>query len=185
MASPHPSTCKPHKCPILISHFFSSTLLLAEFFLCWDMKHQSSEAPETPSSRLTSEGQLLLKVSEFAQSCPTLCDPVDCSPPGSSIHGIIQARILEWVAIFFSRGFSWPRDRTKVSCITGRCFNLWATYKFSTFVINIWGSPPKKTLIWSFSWPLIHMSWGLWRLFLWEMQTHSYRFTECSLWKGS
>ena len=44
--------------------------------------------------------------SEVAQSCPTLCDPVDCSPPGSSIHGILQARILEWVAISFFRGFS-------------------------------------------------------------------------------
>ena len=40
--------------------------------------------------------------SEVAQSCPTLCDPMDCSPPGSSIHGIFQARILEWVAISFS-----------------------------------------------------------------------------------
>ena len=44
--------------------------------------------------------------SEVAQSCPTLCDPVDCSPPGSSIHGILQAKILEWVAISFSRGSS-------------------------------------------------------------------------------
>ena len=65
--------------------------------------------------------------SEVAQSCPTVCNPVDCSPPGSSIHGILQARILECVAISFSRGSSWPRDRTQVSCITGRCFNLWAT----------------------------------------------------------
>ena len=56
-----------------------------------------------------------------------LCDPVDCSPPGSSVHGILQARILEWVAISFSRGSSWPRDQTQVSCIAGRCFNLWAT----------------------------------------------------------
>ena len=45
-----------------------------------------------------------------AQSCPTLCNPVDCGPPGSSVHGIFQARILEWVAISFSRGPSWPRD---------------------------------------------------------------------------
>ena len=52
---------------------------------------------------------------------------MDCSPPGSSIHGILQARILEWVAISFSRGSSWPRDRTEVSCIAGRWFNLWAT----------------------------------------------------------
>ena len=43
-----------------------------------------------------------------AQSCPTLCDPMDCSPPSSSVHGIFQARILEWVAISFSREFSWP-----------------------------------------------------------------------------
>ena len=58
--------------------------------------------------------------SEVAQSCPTLCDPMDCSPPGSSVHGILQARILEWVAISFSRGSSWSRDRTQVSRITGR-----------------------------------------------------------------
>ena len=48
--------------------------------------------------------------SEVTQLCPTLCDPVDCSPPGSSVHGILQARILEWVAISFSRGSSQPRD---------------------------------------------------------------------------
>ena len=51
--------------------------------------------------------------SEVAQSCLTLCDPMDCSLPGSSIDGMFQARILEWVAIFFSRGSSWPRDRTQ------------------------------------------------------------------------
>ena len=61
------------------------------------------------------------------KSCPTICDPMNCSPPGSSIHGTVQARILEWVAISFSRGSSWPRDRTLVSRIGGRCFNLWAT----------------------------------------------------------
>ena len=51
-----------------------------------------------------------------AQSCPTLCNPVDCSPPGSSVPGILQARILKWVAIPFSRGSSWLRDWTWVSC---------------------------------------------------------------------
>ena len=58
-----------------------------------------------------------------AQSCLTLCDPVDCSPPGSSVHGILQARILEWVAMPSSRGSSRPRDRTHisyVSCIGGQ-----------------------------------------------------------------
>ena len=61
--------------------------------------------------------------SEVAQSCPTLCDPMDCSAPGS-IHGIFQARILEWVAISFSRGSSLPRDRTQVSRIAGRRFTV-------------------------------------------------------------
>ena len=53
--------------------------------------------------------------------------PVDCSPPGSSVHEILQARILDWVAISFSRGSSRPRDWTQVSLIAGRRFNLWAT----------------------------------------------------------
>ena len=66
--------------------------------------------------------------SEVAQSCPTLCDPMDCSPPGSTVHGILQAKVLEWVASSFSRGSSWPRDRTQVSHISDRCFNLWATH---------------------------------------------------------
>ena len=51
------------------------------------------------------------------QSSPTLCDPMDCSPPGSSVCGILQARILEWVAIPFSRGSSQPRDLTQVSAL--------------------------------------------------------------------
>ena len=65
--------------------------------------------------------------SEVAQLCPTLCDPMDCSLPGSSVHGILQARILEWVAISFSRGSSQHRDQTRVSRVAGRRFNLWAT----------------------------------------------------------
>ena len=63
----------------------------------------------------------------LAQSCPTFCDPIDCSPPGSFFRGIFQARIVEWVAISFSRGSSWPRDQTQVSCIAGGCFTVWAT----------------------------------------------------------
>ena len=59
---------------------------------------------------------------EVVQSCPTLCDPMDFL-----VHGILQARILEWIAISFSRGSSQPRDQTQVSRIGGRRFNLWAT----------------------------------------------------------
>ena len=58
----------------------------------------------------------------ITQLCPTLCDPVDCSPPGSSVHGIFWARIPEWVAISFSRGSFCPRNRTWVCCIAGRFF---------------------------------------------------------------
>ena len=60
-----------------------------------------------------------------AQLYPSLCDPMDYSPAGSSVQGILQARILKWVAIPFSRESSWPRDWTWVS--TGRFFTVWAT----------------------------------------------------------
>ena len=74
---------------------------------------------------------------EVTQSCPTLCDPMDCSLAGSSLHGIFQVRILEWVAISFSRGSFQPRDRTQVSRIEGRLFTVWATRE--TLYIYIYG----------------------------------------------
>ena len=60
------------------------------------------------------------------QLCLTLCDPMDFSPPGSSVHEILQARILERVAMPSSRGSSQPRDQTQVSCIAGEFFTSWA-----------------------------------------------------------
>ena len=60
----------------------------------------------------------------FAQSCLTLCDPMDCGLPGSSVHGILLARTLEWAAIPFSKGSSQSRDETRVSCIAGRFFTI-------------------------------------------------------------
>ena len=63
-----------------------------------------------------------VQFSSVAQSCPTPCDPMNCSLSGSSVHGILQTRILEWVAISFFRGSSQTRDRTWVSCIAGRFF---------------------------------------------------------------
>ena len=71
------------------------------------------------TTRKTKQGK---KESEVAQSCPTLCDPMDCSLPGFSVHGIFQASVLEWVAISFFRGSSRSRDQTGVSLIVGRCF---------------------------------------------------------------
>ena len=61
------------------------------------------------------------------QSCLTFGDPVECSSPGSSVHGILKRRTVEWVAISYSRGSSWPRDGAWVFCLAGRFFTLWAT----------------------------------------------------------
>ena len=63
------------------------------------------------------------------QLCPTLCDLMDCGPPGSSVHGILQEKTLEWIAIPFSRGSSQPRAQTQVYCTAGRFFTIWATGK--------------------------------------------------------
>ena len=93
-----------------------------------------------------------------SQSCLTLCDPMDSSSPGSSVHGILQARILEWVAIPFSRGSSWPRDQTLVSCIPGRFFTIWATRETprwskstSIMLVHLWYAVTKMALwtLWS------------------------------------
>ena len=70
-----------------------------------------------------------VKESEVTQSCPTLCHPMNCSLPGSSVHGIFQAIVLEWIAISFSGGSSRPRDQTWVSLIVDRRFTFWATSK--------------------------------------------------------
>ena len=97
--------------------------------------------------------------SEVAQSCSTLCDPMDCSLPGSSVHGIFQSIVLEWIAISFSRGSSQPRDRTWASRIVDRRFTVCATREVASIVSDSvrphrrkptslphpWGSPGKNT----------------------------------------
>ena len=81
---------------------------------------------------------------EVAQSCPTLCDPMDSSLPGSAIRGIFQTRILEWAAISFSRGSAQPRDWTWLSCIADRRFTVWATREVHNIIyatclsIHLW-----------------------------------------------
>ena len=102
-----------------------------------------------------------------AQSCPTPCDPTDCSPPGYSVHGILQARVLEWTAIPFSRGSSWPRDQTRASCIAGRFFTIWATGK-----TNSWGSclcATKDRWLWWIS-PYTYILMGLQNMTLWHIK---------------
>ena len=83
---------------------------------------------EPPKRSSRSLGPLHYSVVVHLLSCVWLfCDPMDCSPSGSSVHGISQARILEWVAISSSRGSSWARDQTQVSCVAGGFFTVWAT----------------------------------------------------------
>ena len=97
------------------SIILETTMLLLAFFLKSDKKIGVSGYPSTFL------GYMYLKV---AQLCPTLCYPMDCSPRGPSVHGIFQARLLEWIAISFSRESSWLRDQTQVSHIAGRLYCL-------------------------------------------------------------
>ena len=91
---------------------------------CKKAKWLSQEALQTAEKRR--EKRKERKISEVIQSSLTPCNPMDCSLPGSSVHGIFQARVLEWVAISFSRGSPQRRDQTWVSRIAGRCFTIWA-----------------------------------------------------------
>ena len=102
-----------------------------------------------------------------AQSCPTLCHPMDCSPPGSSVHGILQARILEWVAISFSRASSWPRVQTRVSHTAGRFFTFWATREAPVRIVHMYKYAWALYTWASFCvpmWPFV--SWGKWHRYL-------------------
>ena len=80
---------------------------------------------------------------KVAQSCLTLCDPMDCTLPGSSVHGILQAIILEWVAVHFSMGSSQPKNQTQVSRIAGGFFPVWATREAPTCYV-VWPKKKKK-----------------------------------------
>ena len=112
----------------------------------------------------------------YAQSCLTLCDPVDSSLPGSSVHEILWAGILEWFATLFSRGSSPPRDQTQVSCIVGRFFNVWATREvllissvasntcmFSLGIFPDWTLEERRlsTVPWVTLWSNRTATWGL------------------------
>ena len=110
---------------------------------------------------LTSLGLKLIKTCKLCKvrwshsAVPILCDPVDCSLPGSSVHGVFQARVLEWVAISFSKGSSHPRDRTQVSRIVGRCYTVWASCVHVTKTRVGHGSDNATR-----AWPLKSGSWA-------------------------
>ena len=117
--------------------FRSGKKSLRAFSFCQHHRHQG-KVPSTLSgseSEVCDLEQIFLSEADLfdsvwvlvAQLCPALCDPVDCSPPASSLHRILQARILEWIAILFFSGSSRPRDQTRVSCIPAIFFTIWAT----------------------------------------------------------
>ena len=90
--------------------------------------------PVSPESPALQADSLCVLVTQL---CPTLCNPMDCSAPGSSVNRIFQVRTLEWVAISFSRGSSETRDQTWVSYAAGRFFTNWATREALKFLVNI------------------------------------------------
>ena len=89
------------------------------------------------SHRVGHDRSDLAAAAAVIQLCLTLCHPMDCSPPGTSAHRLLQVRMMKWVAIPFSKGSSQPRDQTQVSHIAGRFFTLWATKK-PPWSIYIW-----------------------------------------------
>ena len=93
-----------------------------------------------------------------AQSGLTLCDPMDYTPPGSSVYEIFQARILEWVAIPFSRGTSQPRDQTWLSCIAGRFLHCWTRMLVETLSQGPYDSLKCQAFIWV---DLCKENWGI------------------------
>ena len=118
---------KCSNCDILHAVISKWCMLYHQLFLIWPLRPFSSAT--LLEATLFSHMCMWLCVwaCMHAQSCPALCDPMDCSWPGSSVHGILQARILEWVAMQSSKGSSWPRDGTQVFCIAGGFFTSWAT----------------------------------------------------------
>ena len=111
------------------------------------------------------------------RSCLTLCDPMNCSPPGSSVHGILQARKLEWVAIPFSRGSSWPRDWTQVSLSAGGFLTSWATREAQNF------SYKQKTELPSVSFPARSVGVSESPVFASLLTQHPFCLYSCEKWR--
>ena len=103
-------------CHFILQGIFLTQGLNLGFLHCREILYSLSHQRSPPKVKVL-----------VTQSCLNLCYPMDCHPSGSPLHGILQARILKWIVIPFSKGSSWPRDQTQVSCIAGRFFTSWAT----------------------------------------------------------
>ena len=127
----------------MIAHYSVSTLVGLKKMGIFDhiLKVEKQTLPDTLMERHVfniDEKQCLIIIFKVkvSQSCPTLCDPMNCNLPGSSVHWILQARILEWVAVSFSRESSQPRDQTQVSRIAGGFFSIWTAQEACNHLIN-------------------------------------------------
>ena len=108
-----------------------------------------------PNPHRSKQSYVILLVTQL---CLTLCDPMDGGPPGSSVHGILQARILEWVATLFSRGIFFPAQKLNpVSRTAGRFFTIWAPREALSYV---WEPPKKKKMGWNSDTVALYMTWG-------------------------
>ena len=122
------------------------------------LKKSGTELGQNPTLLAVRPNSLcytILRACSVTQSCPTLCDLMDCSLPGSSVHGIFQARILEWVAISFSRGSYQPRDQTHI-CSGRQILYHWTTWEAHTILNDIlflcrqasWHKVSQKAIRW-------------------------------------
>ena len=105
---------------------FSYSCAILPKVCLWDSDFSFHESPLLLSLQHLSQSLLVVVVIWSLSHVWLFCDPTDCSPPGSSLHGISQARILEWVVVSFSRGSFWPSDWTCVSCIGRLILHCWA-----------------------------------------------------------
>ena len=136
------------KSPLLVGKFTLNLLLrmMCSFHLTFTDFFHSWLEPKWSEAKVT-------------RLCPTLCNPMDCSLPGSSVHGILWARILKWVALSFSRRSSWPRDRTWISFTAGRFFTNWAQgslilydpHKLTSLTLRLVFTPRCKPWLWATS----------------------------------
>ena len=129
------------------------------------------------------------KSAKSLQSCLTLCDPMDCSPPGSSVHGIFQARTPEWVAISFSRGSSWTRDQTSISyilCLGRQVLYHWATREGPDSTHNpfmLWSTCKSTQVIWYYGKSGKQNSWNLFFTLAYRLYIAKYTYFASSITK--
>ena len=113
-------------CTYLMAGTWAHIWMDTELLMIWS-SHTNSGLSTSRSLHIRENQVSGFVVALVAKLCPTLCHPMNCSTPGSSVHGISQTRILVWVAIPFSRGSSQPKDRTCISCIDRQILYHWAT----------------------------------------------------------